>query len=123
MAKKRRPARKYQDLVVWQKAMDLVAAAYEETADFPVEERYGLKQQLRRASVSIPSNIAEGQARTTRDFQHFLRMSRGSLFEVETQVLIAQRLGYLDAKSVQRLLDMSDEVSRLITGLGKSLDS
>jgi four helix bundle protein len=77
--------------------MDLVELVYRCTAGFPAEERFGLTNQLRRAAVSVPANIAEGQARLTKDFQHFLRIARGSLLEQETHVLIAQRLKYLTA--------------------------
>jgi len=88
----------YRDLVVWQKAMDLVTAIYRITAQFPREEMYGLTSQLRRAAVSIPSNIAEGQGRHgVLEFRHFLRQSCGSLMELETQTLIAERLGYIPA--------------------------
>src|SRR6476659_1156091 len=88
--------RSYQDLVAWQKAMDLVELVYGATRGFPREEVYGLTSQVRRAAVSVPSNIAEGQGRaSTKEFLHHLSIARGSLFEVETQVLVAQRLGYL----------------------------
>jgi four helix bundle protein len=91
----------YRDLVVWQKAMDLVTATYRITARFPREETYGLTSQLRRAAVSIPSNIAEGQGRRGLvEFRHFLRQASGSLMELETQVLIAERLG--DVTSSER---------------------
>ena len=83
----------YSDLIVWQKAMDLVVHVYEVTESFPQREVFGLTNQVRRAAVSIPSNIAEGQGRgTTKDFLHFLAIARGSLQEVETQLLLAYRL-------------------------------
>jgi four helix bundle protein len=83
----------YRDLIVWQKAMDLVETIYRTTATFPREEVYGLTSQIRRAAISIPSSIAEGNGRnTTRDYVHFLGMAYGSVKEVETQVLIAERL-------------------------------
>lgn len=85
--------RHYSDLIVWQKAMDLVVHVYEVTESFPQREVFGLTNQVRRAAVSIPSNIAEGQGRgTTKDFLHFLAIARGSLQEVETQLLLAYRL-------------------------------
>ena len=94
----------YRDLIVWQKAMDLVEAIYRTTATFPREEIYGLTSQLRRAAVSIPSNIAEGNGRnTTRDYVHFLGMAYGSVKEVETQVLIAERLRYIDSSHSSQL--------------------
>ncbi len=86
----------YQELFVWQRAMDLVVRVYEVTESFPHKEQFGLTNQLRRAAVSIPSNIAEGQGRqTTRDFLTYLSIARGSLQEVETQILIATRLDYI----------------------------
>ncbi len=112
----------YQELIVWQKGMDLVEIVYKATTHFPSSELYGLTSQVRRAVVSIPSNIAEGQARnTTRDFLHFLSVSQGSLCEVETQVMIARRLGYLKTEVESQLLDLTDEVGRLISGLRTSL--
>jgi len=86
----------FHDLIVWQKAMDLVEANYKVTKSFPKEELYGLTNQIRRALDSIPSNIAEGQGRdSTKEFIHHLSIAYGSLYEVETQLLIAQRLNYI----------------------------
>ena len=111
----------YQDLIVWQKAMDLVQAVYKITAGFPKEELYGLTSQLRRAAVSIPSNIAEGQGRrTTGDFQRFLAIAHGSLREVETQMLIAKRLNYLNNERTSHLMESTSEIGRLINGLPNS---
>jgi len=116
------PVKDYRELIVWQKAMDLVAAAYRATANFPRTEVYGLTSQIRRAAVSIPSNIAEGQARnTTRDFLHFLAVSYGSLKELETQILIAERLEYIDGHTRDVLVQATTEVARLISGLANSL--
>lgn len=115
--------RDYRDLIVWQKAMDLVEAIYRATAAFPREEIYGLTSQLRRAAVSIPSNIAEGNGRnTTRDYLHFLGMAYGSVKEVETQVLIAERLRYVDSSHSNSLVQMTIEIARLISGLVNSLN-
>jgi four helix bundle protein len=112
----------YRDLVVWQKAMDLIVVVYRATCDFPKEETYGLVSQLRRASVSVASNIAEGHGRLTPgEFRHFLGISRGSLLEVETQILVSERLGMLDHKTVERMLQMSGEIKRMIHGLADSL--
>jgi four helix bundle protein len=112
----------YKDLIVWQKAIELVLAVYQHTTAFPKDEIYGLRQQLRRAAVSIPSNIAEGQCRsTTKDFLHFLVMARGSLGEVETQVLISQRFAYFNEKQTNDLFARINEVGRLINGLKNSL--
>ena len=86
----------YQDLIVWQKAMDLVTEIYRITKNFPKEEIYGLTNQMRRAAISIPSNIAEGHARKSRaEYIRFLSIAQGSRAELETQILIAVRLGYL----------------------------
>ena len=91
-------------------------------AKFPKEELYGLISQMRRAAVSIPSNIAEGQARnTTRDFLHFLAIAYGSVKEVETQVLIAERLGYINNQQSNTLVQFTTEIARLISGLTNSL--
>ncbi len=112
----------YQELIAWQKAMDLVVLAYKISAEFPREELFGLALQIRRAAVSIPSNIAEGQGRnTTRDFIHFLGIAQGSLQELETQVIVADRLRYLNAESKTGLIELSCEVGRLIHGLVNSL--
>lgn len=87
--------RKHQQLRVWQESMELVVAVYTLTSTFPASERYGLASQMQRAAVSVPSNIAEGAARGSKaDFLRFLHIARGSLSELETQCLIAQRLGY-----------------------------
>jgi four helix bundle protein len=113
----------YRELIVWQKAMDLVEHVYLTTKNFPREELYGLTSQIRRASVSIPSNIAEGQARrTTKDFLHFLAVSYGSLKEVETQVLIAERLGYIPKEGAFHSLELTKEVAQLLSGLTNSLE-
>src|SRR5579864_9055186 len=96
--------RGYRDLKTWQEAMELVKGVYVATRHFPRDELYGLTSQLRRAAVSIPSNIAEGQARfSSKEFAHFLSQARGSLVEIETQILIAQDLGYLSATKTRLL--------------------
>ena len=106
----------YRDLRVWQNAMELVVSVYHETQGFPKEELYGLTSQMRRASVSIPSNIAEGKGRSTdRDRALFFCHARGSLFELETQILIAQRLRYLTATSAEALIKISTELGRIFT--------
>ena len=90
------PVRSYRDLVAWQKAMELVTDIYRSTQAFPDSERFGLTAHLRRAAVSVPSNVAEGQGRiSTGEFKQFLGHARGSLLEVETQIVIAGNLGYL----------------------------
>jgi four helix bundle protein len=115
--------RNYRDLIVWQKAMDLVELVYRLTKHFPPDELYGLRSQMRRAVISIPSNIAEGEGRhSTRDFLRFLAIANGSRREVETQAIIAQRLGYIDEPSCEKVLALASEVGRLRQGLAKSLD-
>ena len=114
----------YRDLIAWQKAMDVVTEVYRLTESFPSREQFGLTNQARRAAVSVPSNIAEGQGRnTTKDYIHFLRISRGSLQELETQLMIGQRLGFADAAVTDTLLAKTTEVSRIISGLINSLSS
>jgi four helix bundle protein len=113
----------YRDLIAWQKAMDLVEMVYKATGQFPKEELYGLTNQLRRAVASIPSNIAEGQGRNSRnEFRRFLTIRHGSLREVETQILIAERLHYLNQAQTEPLMNLSSEVGRLINGLCNSID-
>jgi four helix bundle protein len=112
----------YRDLVVWQKAMRFVTGIYRTTQSFPQAELYGLVSQLRRAAVSVPSNIAEGQARlSTGEFKQFLGHARGSLMEVETQILVAAELGYLKANETDALLVDAGEIGRLLNGLLRSL--
>jgi len=112
----------YRELIVWQKAMDLTVRVYEITKAFPHEEIYGLTSQLRRAAVSIPSNIAEGQGRhTTADFIRFLGIAYGSLQETETQLTLATRLGYIQESQEAQLLEQCAEVGKLINGLTHSL--
>ena len=112
----------YRELIAWQKAIDFVVAVYEAAKEFPREELYGLTAQVKRAVVSIPCNIAEGQGRRTiKDFVHFLSIAYGSLREVETQLEIASRLGFLPADRLRSLLERAGEVGRLINGLSKSL--
>lgn len=116
------PLRSYQELVAWQKSMAFVTDVYRCTQQFPKDEIYGLTSQIRRAAVSIPSNVAEGQGRLTRgEFKQFLGYAKGSVFEVETQLLIAHDLGYMDARELQALLDRIREVGRIISGLLSSL--
>ncbi len=116
------PARDYRDLIAWKKAFELALAVYEETSYFPVEEKYGITSQLRRASVSVPSNIAEGQGRNSKgEFLHHLFIALGSLKEVETQLLISETLGYLRSGRIIKLMKMSSEVGRLMNGLSRSL--
>jgi four helix bundle protein len=112
----------YQDLKVWQAGMDIVVEVYRMTRRFPREEVYGLSAQLRRAAVSLPSNIAEGHARqSTREYLHYTSIALGSLAELETQVLAAIRLDYLDASDAESLLTLADSEGKMLRGLQKSL--
>ncbi len=112
----------YKDLIAWQKGMELVAAIYDATQSFPAHEHFGLISQLRRAAVSIPSNIAEGKAHYSNpDFIRFLRHARGSLAEIETQVLIAQQRQYLSTATATKLTQQLDELGRILSGLINSL--
>jgi len=114
--------KRYKDLLVWQKAMDLVTEVYRATGAFPEGEKFGLVTQLRRTAVSIPSNIAEGQGRmSVGEFKQFLGNARGSLYEVGTQVLIAGNLGFLSEAQIQHLQGLVDEVGHLLNGLIRSL--
>ncbi|HEX8153950.1 MAG TPA: four helix bundle protein [Thermoanaerobaculia bacterium] len=111
----------YRDLIAWQKSMDLAEEIYVVTRHFPEDERYGLIAQLRRCGVSIPSNIAEGHGRlTTRDWQHFLAQARGSVQELETQLILSIRLGFGDVAALRETLRDAEEVGRVINGLLRS---
>jgi len=111
----------YRDLIAWQTAMALACEVYHLSSTFPSEERYGLTRQTRESAVSIPSNIAEGQARGTKEFRHYLAVALGSLQELETQLLLAGRLGMAQEESIQAVIDTSGHVARLIRGLSASL--
>lgn len=112
----------YQELIVWQKAMALARQAYVISEALPKRETYGLVNQIRRAAVSIASNIAEGYGRLTdTQFRHFLGNARGSLYEMQTQIELAADLGYLDKESKNQLMEQGSEVARLINGLLASL--
>jgi four helix bundle protein len=115
-------SKSYRDLIVWQKAMILARRAYALSQGLPKSESYGLLTQIRRAAVSVPSNIAEGHGRLTdSQFRHFLGNARGSLYEMQTQIELAGDLGYLDEKLVRELMEQGGEVARLINGLVSSL--
>ncbi len=112
----------FRDLRVWQEAMALTAEIYKSTVGFPKHELYGLSQQVRRAAVSVPSNIAEGKGHySDKEFLHFLFHARGSLLEVQTQLLIAEQLQYLSKQDAQRLTSMAEGVGRALSGLIGSL--
>lgn len=112
------PTRSYRELIVWQRALDLVEVVYEITRQLPPQEQYGITAQLRRAVISIPTNIAEGYGRATqRDFANFLSIARGSLMETEALLLVGERLGYLRSEMSTGAHDRIDEVSRLLSSL------
>lgn len=114
-------SRNYRDLHAWQRSVDLVVAVYKATKQYPKEELYGLIGQMRQSAVSVPSNIAEGQGRgSDAELVRFLRIAHGSLRELETQLLISQRLGYIDTAQLQPILDLASEAGRLIQGLIRS---
>ncbi|MBA2277791.1 MAG: four helix bundle protein [Chloroflexia bacterium] len=116
--------RSYQDLVAWQRGMDLAEAVYTVTKSWPREERYSLTDQLRRAVVAVPSNIAEGHGRTgPREFLHHCSIACGSLSEAETQLLLAHHLGYVDQPTQDQLMHQTSETARLLHGLMKRLRS
>jgi four helix bundle protein len=114
----------YQNLKVWQKAMDLAEAIFNLTQGWPAVERYRLTDQILRAAVSVPSNIAEGQGRTgPKELLHHLSIANGSLHEVETHLLLARRFGYLDDEQLSEPIALAREVGRLLGGLKRSLRS
>jgi four helix bundle protein len=114
----------FRDLTVWQKAMDLAASVYRITKEFPADERFGLTSQMRRAAVSIPSNIAEGHARnSTGEFIQALGVAKGSLAELETQAEIAERLQMITRERNCELRTEMNEVGRMLNGLLNSLRS
>ena len=121
------PVRKTQshcDLLVWQRAIELCVAIYTATDAFPRTEIYGLTNQLRRAGVSIPSNIAEGYGRLSRDqYRHFLGIAQGSNLELQTQLTIAARLGFGGSVETEDAMSLSREVGRMLTGMLKSFQN
>jgi four helix bundle protein len=116
----------HKDLIVWQKAVAFAVSIHEATGRYPRSERFGLVAQLRRAAVSVASNVAEGSARgSTREFMHFLHVARGSLVEVQTQLVVSHQVGYLIDSEFERLDRAVDELARILnavlTGLAKRL--
>ena len=108
----------YKDLKAWQKSMKLVQEIYRVTLTFPKNETFCLTSQMRRAAISIPSNIAEGKGRSTdKDFIHFLCNARGSVLELETQLLIAGQLGYIDKKQTEILTGETEQIGKMLNGL------
>ncbi|TIP23029.1 MAG: four helix bundle protein [Mesorhizobium sp.] len=114
----------YRDLIVWQQAMDLTVSIYEVTRAWPKDELYGLTGQVRRAATSVPANIAEGYGRESRaSYQQFLRIAQGSLKELETHLLIAQRVGITSREAVESLMPHSESVGKLLRLLIRKLSS
>ncbi|MBV9241577.1 MAG: four helix bundle protein [Acidobacteria bacterium] len=117
-------ASSYKDLIVWQKSIQLVKQIYSLTRTFPADGRYGLVSQMRRAAVSIPSHIAEGQARgTTPDFIRFISNSEGSVAELETQLILSIELEYCSRDSAQQNFELLDEIRRMLNALRRTLSS
>lgn len=115
--------RHYRDLLVWQKAMELAKRIYGVTDSFPKSEMFGLQSQMRRAAVSVPSNIAEGHGRLNDGhFRQFLASARGSLFELQTQLEIAESRKLVEQKDGKALMDASEEIARMLNGLISALD-
>jgi four helix bundle protein len=113
----------YRDLLVWQRAMDLAVSIHPVALSFPRAERFGLTSQLTRGATSVPSNIAEGHGRrTTGDFIHFLSIARGSLNEVETQITLASRYGYISDAVHDKFLEATAEIGRMLNGLIEALE-
>jgi len=113
----------YRDLQVWQRGVDLTERIYQATQPFPPDEQFGLVAQLRRAAVSIPSNIAEGWGRmSTAEFIRFLSIAHGSLTEVETQIIVSRRLGFIDESVKRRILDETTVERKMLRALIRSLE-
>jgi four helix bundle protein len=110
--------RSYRDLVVWQKSMDLAVEIYQLSRKLPVEERFGLAAQIRRAVVAVAANLAEGHERRSRaDFRRFVSIARGSLAEVETHLELSHRMGYAAKATAERVGSLAGEVGRMLSGL------
>ena len=115
----------YKDLLIWQKGIEIIISVYELVEDFPKEEMYALTSQLKRASISIPSNIAEGYGRnSSQSYIHFVSISRGSLFELETQLLVAQKLKFIKNETLfSNLMNQITEESKMINSFINKLES
>ena len=112
----------YRELLVWQKSMEMVKEIYSLVKKLPKEEIYALSDQMRRAAVSIPSNIAEGQERSSKkEFAQFLKIAKGSKSELETQLLICKEIGYLTETEIQKAMNLLSEIGKMITSLTKTL--
>lgn len=117
-------AKSYHDLIAWQKAISLAKEAHKYICKLPKEERFELGSQMRRAAVSIPSNIAEGQARgSSKEFLNFLSIARGSNAELQTQLILCVEFGYLTQDDITQAVSLSNEVGRLINSLRRSIEN
>jgi len=112
---------KFEKLAVWQKAVSFSDLIYHKSTLFPADERFGLTNQIRRAAVSVPANIAEGSARSDPDFSRFIGIAAGSLYEVVTQIFIAKRRGFLSESDFSEIYNSAEEISRMLSGLRDSL--
>ena len=112
----------FRKLQIWKDAMDLARAVYEITEALPKMETYGLISQMTRAAVSVPSNIAEGSGRSDKDFSHFLTIALGSLFELNTQIMLSERIGYLTSEQSLAMQGRADKLQMMITGFKRHLD-
>ncbi|MFO0427364.1 MAG: four helix bundle protein [Planctomyces sp.] len=119
----KQPVSSYRDLIVWQKAMTLAVHCYSVTEHFPRDERFGIVSQMRRSSCSIPANIAEGHGRrSTGAFLNHLSIARGSLMELETHLILSEKLNFVSSATIEETLQMTSEISRMISGLMQSLE-
>lgn len=112
----------FRNLQIWKDAMDLAQEVYEVTETIPTKETYGIISQITRAAVSIPSNIAEGSGRSEKDFAHFLSIALGSLFELNTQIMLSERIGYMDNKQSVALQNKADKLQMMIAGFKRRLE-
>lgn len=113
----------YKKLQIWQDAMDLAQEVYAITETLPKMESYGLISQMNRAAVSAPSNIAEGSGRTNKDFAHFLSIAIGSLFELSTQIILSERIGYINHSQSVALQEKADKLQKMISGFKNHLEA
>ena len=112
----------YKNMQIWKDAMDLAQDIYALAEHFPVKETYGIISQMTRAAVSVPSNIAEGSGRSDKDFAHFLSIALGSLYELNTQIVLSERIGYIDNEQSEHLQQKADALQMMISGFKKRLD-
>lgn len=112
----------FRNLQIWKDAMDLAQEVYEVTETIPAKETYGIVSQMTRAAVSIPSNIAEGSGRSEKDFAHFLSIALGSLFELNTQIMLSERIGYMDNTQSVALQNKADKLQMMIAGFIRRLE-